>query len=53
MPVPAKTRPVQTPPLILASSSPYRAQMLDRLGLPFSTAASGIDETPAPGESLG
>ncbi|MBL37408.1 MAG: septum formation protein Maf [Xanthomonadales bacterium] len=51
MPVPAKTRPVQTPPLILASSSPYRAQMLDRLGLPFSTAASGIDETPAPGES--
>lgn len=52
MPVPAKTIPEQTPPpLILASSSPYRAQMLGRLGLPFSTVASGIDETPAPGES--
>ena len=39
------------PPLILASSSPYRARMLARLGLPFSTATSGIDETPEPGES--
>lgn len=40
-----------TPPLILASSSPYRAQMLRRLGIPFSTSISGIDETPADGES--
>lgn len=47
MPVPASA----PPPLILASSSPYRAQMLERLGLPFSTATSGIDETPQPGES--
>jgi len=39
------------PPLILASSSRYRAQMLDRLGLPFTTATSGIDETPEPGET--
>jgi len=47
MPVPAHT----PPPLILASGSPYRAQMLDRLGLPFSTATSGIDETPEPDET--
>jgi len=47
MPVTAHT----PPPLILASSSPYRAQMLERLGLAFSTATSGIDETPEPGES--
>jgi len=39
------------PPLVLASSSPYRARMLERLGLPFSTVTSGIDETPEPGES--
>lgn len=39
------------PPLILASSSPYRAAMLERLGVPFATAASGIDETPEPGET--
>lgn len=47
MPVPAHA----PPPLILASSSPYRAQMLDRLGLPFTTATSGIDETPESGET--
>jgi len=47
MPEPDNT----APPLILASSSRYRADMLDRLGVPFSTAASGIDETPKPGES--
>lgn len=41
----------ERPPLILASSSSYRAAMLDRLGLPFSTVASGIDETPEPGET--
>lgn len=35
-----------SPTLILASGSPYRAQMLERLGLPFTTATSGIDETP-------
>lgn len=52
MPVPAMAVPAQTPPpLILASSSPYRSQMLERLGLPFSAVTSGIDETPEPGES--
>jgi len=47
MPSPAPVRP----PLILASSSPYRATMLKRLGVPFSTETSGIDETPRPDES--
>jgi septum formation protein len=37
--------------LILASTSPYRRELLNRLGLPFDTAAPGIDETPRPGES--
>lgn len=36
--------------LILASSSPYRRELLARLGLPFETAAPAIDETPAPDE---
>lgn len=39
------------PPLILASSSPYRAAMLERLGIPFTTETSGVDETPEPGEA--
>ncbi len=36
--------------LILASSSPYRRQLLQRLGLPFDVQAPDVDETPAPGE---
>lgn len=31
-------------PLILASTSPYRKQLLARLGLPFSTCAPAFDE---------
>lgn len=38
-------------PLILASGSPYRRDLLARLGLPFKWAAPDIDETPTPGES--
>ena len=38
-------------PLILASVSPYRRELLERLGLPFETAASDVDETPHPGEA--
>lgn len=38
-------------PLILASSSPYRRQLLQRLNLPFSHQSPSIDETPKPGES--
>lgn len=34
-----------TPSLLLASTSPYRRQLLERLGLPFVTAAPvGVDE---------
>lgn len=37
-------------PLILASTSRYRAELLARLGLPFESAAPDVDETPLPGE---
>lgn len=36
--------------LILASTSPYRATLLERLQLPFETAAPNIDEAPLAGE---
>lgn len=36
--------------LILASSSPYRKELLHRLGLPFITIAPQADETPLPDE---
>ena len=32
------------PPLILASSSPYRALLLDRLGVPYTQRSPGVDE---------
>jgi septum formation protein len=38
-------------PLILASQSLYRQQLLTRLGLPFSCIAPNIDETPLSRES--
>lgn len=41
------------PQLILASSSPYRRQLLQRLQLPFDWVAPEIDERPRPGESPG
>ena len=37
--------------LILASSSPYRRTLLERLGLPFEALSPNIDETPHPGEA--
>jgi len=37
--------------LILASSSPYRRELLERLRIPFSVQVPGIDETPLPQES--
>lgn len=40
------------PPLILASTSRYRASLLERLQIPFATAAPDVDETPLPGEEL-
>lgn len=39
------------PTLILASSSPYRRELLERLRIPFSVVAPEIDETPRPGET--
>lgn len=39
------------PKLLLASSSPYRKQLLARLNLAFDTASPDIDETPIPGEA--
>lgn len=39
------------PRLVLASSSPYRRALLERLGLPFETAPPGIDESREPGEA--
>ncbi len=38
------------PPLILASSSPYRRELLAKLGLAFTWQSPDIDESPAPGE---
>ena len=40
-----------TPPLILASSSRYRQELLARLRLPFSVRVPDIDETPQPGQA--
>jgi septum formation protein len=39
------------PPLILASTSRYRKELLERLSLDFSCIAPGVDETALPGES--
>jgi len=38
-------------PLILGSTSRYRKELLQRLGLPFETASPQVDETPQPGEA--
>ncbi|MBA4502252.1 Maf family protein [Marinobacterium marinum] len=39
------------PTLVLASSSPWRREILDKLGLPYRTKHPEIDETPLPNES--
>ncbi|WNY87749.1 nucleoside triphosphate pyrophosphatase [Leclercia adecarboxylata] len=39
------------PNLILASTSPYRRVLLEKLGVPFECAAPNVDESPQPGES--
>lgn len=38
------------PALILASTSPYRRELLERLGLPFAVEAPDVDEAPLAGE---
>jgi len=39
------------PPLVLASTSPFRRELLERLGLPFATASPDVDESARPGEA--
>lgn len=39
------------PPLILASTSRYRRELLERLGLPFSVERPDCDESQLPGET--
>jgi septum formation protein len=39
------------PRLILASSSPYRRALLERLRIAFDVAVPSVDETPHPGEA--
>lgn len=39
------------PRLILASSSPYRRTLLERLRVPFEVAVPSVDETPHPDEA--
>ena len=43
-----KTRPHRT--LVLASTSPFRRQLLERLGVPFETFAPQVDESRHAGE---
>ncbi len=43
--------PMTAPPLILASTSRYRRELLQRLRLPFEVVAPQVDETPLPGET--
>lgn len=41
------------PALVLASTSAYRRQLLERIGLPFTTEAPGVDETRSAREPAG
>lgn len=38
-------------PLVLASTSPYRRELLSRLRVPFTVCAPDVDESPLPGEA--
>ncbi|MFZ5521436.1 MAG: Maf family nucleotide pyrophosphatase [Pseudomonadota bacterium] len=58
MPVPhdpatvsAATGAAAEPAVILASTSRYRRELLQRLRLPFSVVSPEVDETPQPGET--
>lgn len=42
---------LQPPRLILASSSPYRRALLERLRIAFDVAVPALDETPLPAET--
>ena len=45
-----KTVKTTTSTLVLSSSSRYRKELLERLGLPFRVVVPDIDESPLPGE---
>ena len=45
------TTPVPSRQLILASTSAYRRQLLERLHIPFEVMSPGVDESALPGES--
>ena len=42
--------PIDKPSIILGSTSPYRRELLLKLGLEFDTAVPDIDESPEPNE---
>jgi septum formation protein len=47
----AASEPANPSKLILASTSRYRRELLERLRCPFSVEAPGVDESPLPGET--
>lgn len=49
--MPAPSAPASSRPIVLGSTSPYRRELLLRLGLPFDVAAPRVDETPQAGET--
>ncbi|HEY1609108.1 MAG TPA: Maf-like protein [Paraburkholderia sp.] len=49
--IPPLPTPESRPALILASSSRYRRELLERLRIPFHTAVPAIDETPLADET--
>lgn len=48
---PADGQQGQTPRLVLGSTSPYRRELLARLGQPFEVSPPEVDETPQPDEA--
>jgi len=48
---PPDSRPLRTSSLVLASTSRYRRELLERLGLPFAVQAPRVDEQALPGET--
>ena len=42
---------MRKPPIVLASTSRYRRELLTRLGVEFEVAAPGVDEAALPGEA--
>ena len=49
---PGETAELELEPLVLASSSPRRAEILRAVGWPFEVMAANVDETARPGEEV-